>query len=136
MMTDVGEFHEKFGLQNTNYEGAGPTGLELDPTLLKFRRDFLLEELDEFAVSMHNNDLPGMADALVDIVYVALGTAHLLGLPWQTLWDDVQRANMAKERAAADGSNSVRNSPWDVVKPEGWVGPETAQILRDYGFDV
>jgi predicted HAD superfamily Cof-like phosphohydrolase len=77
-----------------------------------------------------------MADALIDLVYVAMGTAHLLGLPWEALWNEVQIANMRKVRAAADASDSKRGSAFDVVKPPGWQPPNIKRILENYGWTV
>lgn len=141
--SDVGDFHEKFGLPVVREQGPqslgfgpGPTGAENNEELMQFRIKFMEEELLEFIKGFEEGDIAQMADALADLQYVVLGTAHILGLPWQALWDDVQRANMTKERAAADGSNSKRGSSFDVVKPEGWVGPETHEILRANGFDL
>lgn len=134
---DVGDFHVKFNLPAVEgYWLAKPTGLENDEALMAFRTKFLDEELDEFKKGRDEGDVAQMADALIDLVYVALGTAHFLGLPWDSLWEDVQRANMTKVRAAADGSDSKRGSAFDVVKPPGWQGPNTNSILRDYGFEV
>jgi len=133
---DVGDFHQKFGLDNTTHLLAGPRDVPLQGELIQFRMKFLQEELAEFEEGMAEGDLAKMADALVDLAYVAFGTAHVLGLPWQALWDDVQRANMTKERAAADGSNSLRNSSFDVIKPAGWRPPETQRVLEDHGFDL
>ena len=73
-------------------------------------------------------------DALLDLNYVSHGTAHLLGYPWQIGWNAVQSANMAKERAASDGSNSKRGSSFDVVKPAGWTPPNIQKILDDHGW--
>jgi len=134
---DVGEFHRKFGLPRVKpFEMPHPTNLHMDPAVMDFRFKFLQEELKEFKEGMEAEDIVGMADALIDLVYVAMGTAHMLGLPWQELWDDVQRANMSKERAAEDGSNSKRGSGLDVIKPEGWRGPHGASILKRHGFDI
>lgn len=141
---DVGEFHEKFGLprveERRNYAGEYPNEpgpREVDPELLAFRVKFLQEELAEFMQGIEEGvDHVQMADALVDLVYVAMGTAHLLGYPWERLWADVQAANMRKVRAASDGSDSKRGSAWDVVKPPGWQPPMTQYILRAFGFDV
>lgn len=127
---DVGNFHEKFNLP-TSFE---PWIRDWDPELIEFRIRFMQEELDEFKEGVESINDAKMADALIDLVYVALGTAHLLGYPWQELWEDVQRANMTKVRAQSDGSDSKRGSGWDVVKPEGWVGPSTWEILEKYGF--
>jgi len=112
---DVGDFHEKFSLPNFTNHGGVPH--ELDLSALQFRMNFMLEELREYAEAngfslvnigqglefvrvkaKHKVDLPLAADALIDLAYVVLGTAQLHHLPWQELWDEVQRANMAKER--------------------------------------
>jgi predicted HAD superfamily Cof-like phosphohydrolase len=132
---DVGNFHEKFALDNTTHQDTGQRS-PMDPELLDFRLKFLKEELEEFETGMEEEDHEQMFDALLDLVYVAMGTAHLLGYPWQEGWDLVQRANMAKERAAADGSNSKRGTQWDVVKPPGWTPPAIGGLLERHGFDV
>jgi len=133
---DVGAFHEKFGLPNTQALGAGPINYVNLEGMLEFRKNFLQEEFDEFVEGLEEQDMGKMADALIDLVYIAMGTAQMLGLPWDELWDDVQAANMRKVRAAPDGSNSKRSSSLDVVKPAGWVGPDTNGILKAHGFEV
>lgn len=122
---DVGAFHRKFDLPVTT--DGRPR--EIDSDLIGFRWRFLIEELGEFFDGMADNDHAQMFDALIDLVYVALGTAHLLNYPWQRGWDAVQAANMGKIRAARDGSDSKRGSGWDVVKPDGWQPPDIAAIL-------
>lgn len=131
---DVGRFHRKFGLDNAETNGSGPR--EWDQHMIDFRTEFLKEELIEFMVAEEQRDHARMFDALLDLVYVALGTAHLLGYPWQEGWNEVQAANMSKLRAAADGSDSKRGSSLDVVKPEGWTDPDIANVLRLHGFEI
>ena len=119
---DVVAFSRKFGL-------AAPEGPTLlDAETAEYRRRFLHEELDEYVLAYQSGDLAGAADALVDLVYVALGTAYLMGLPWQELWDEVQRANMAKRRAIS-ADESKRGSKLDVVKPVGWTPPDIEGVL-------
>jgi predicted HAD superfamily Cof-like phosphohydrolase len=146
---DVGDFHRKFGLPAVgDISSNSVRPHEITPETRDVRLRFLLEELEELANGygfdlqwhlepMHDKleqDLPGIADALVDLAYVTYGTAHLHGLPWPALWADVQRANMTKERAKVDGSNSRRSSALDVIKPEGWTGPHTLEILMEAGW--
>jgi len=105
---DVGDFHAKFGLDHVmcNREetcaSPGPDPRQISAELREFRLIFLEEELRELREAYTAEDLPGIADALVDLVYVALGTAHLHGFPFDELWAEVQRANMAKERCLID----------------------------------
>lgn len=119
---DVGKFHKKFDLPRLG-DGRSPTLLEEDD--LEFRVKFMQEELNEFVRDHAANDLEGSADALADLVYVALGTAHLMGLPLDEVWRAVQRANMTKVRAeSADDPLSTRKHRLDVVKPPGFVPPD------------
>lgn len=121
---DVQAFHEKFGLPRP----LAP--VQLDADTAKFRVNFMCEELVEFQEALRTNDLAKQADALVDLVYVAMGTVVMMGLPWQALWDEVQRANMSKVRADhADDPRSARRHSLDVVKPVGWVPPDIEGAL-------
>lgn len=128
---DVGNFHERFGLDNVTHRGAGPRAVP--PDLLKFRIEFMHEELREFEDAAAVGDQAKMADALIDLVYVALGTAHVYGFPWHLLWNEVQRANMTKERATRETA-SARGGEWDVVKPSDWKPPDIESVLAEYGF--
>ena len=62
---------------------------------------------------------------------------NITPLCWQECWDEVQRANMTKERVLAGGvdSRSKRGHTLDVVKPEGWTGPQLLPILRKHGYE-
>jgi dCMP deaminase len=121
---DVDAFHEKFGLPR----GGQPH--VLDPDQLQFRVRFMQEELDEFVACSTTGDLPGAADGIADLVYVALGTAVMMGIPMDDVWREVQRANMSKVRAnGADDERSTRKHSLDVVKPEGWRPPDVAGAI-------
>jgi predicted HAD superfamily Cof-like phosphohydrolase len=125
---DVSIFHKKFGLPHL---GDGDPPRLLGGADFHFRRRFLEEELTELVEAQTAGDLAGVADALVDLVYVAMGTAHLMGLPFDELWAEVQRANLSKERATgADDPRSKRANHLDVVKPEGWVAPDVEGVIR------
>jgi len=122
-MNDIKAFHEKFGLENLDPE---PKRLGTDEAT--FRIKFMQEELDEFAAAEREGNLEDMADALVDLVYVALGTAYLMGIPFDACWQEVQWANMRKVRAES-AADSKRGSKFDVVKPEGWEAPDLRPLL-------
>jgi predicted HAD superfamily Cof-like phosphohydrolase len=115
---DVKHFHEFFGI---GYEGP----VRQLPPELKWRDDFLLEELTELKEAREAGDLAKQFDALIDLVYVALGTAYLQGFPWQNGWYAVHYANMMKRRAV-DGEGRGTN---DIRKPEGWKAPDIERIL-------
>lgn len=124
MVEDIKAFHQRFKL-------PGPQAPEFlgDKELFDFRVGFMREELEEFVEAYNRGDLPEAADALIDLVYVAMGTAYMMGLPWDELWNDVQRANMTKVRAEHP-THSKRGTTYDVVKPPGWVPPQSATIIE------
>lgn len=122
---DIKSFNEKFGL--ICHGLGGP--VHLTKRKLRERFECMYEELNEFQTAVDIQDLEQQADALIDLVYFAIGTAVMLNLPWQNLWDDVHRANMAKERGVTKRGHKV-----DMIKPDGWVGPRTAEILGAHGY--
>jgi len=144
---DVGKFHKRFGLP-TSESLRKPTYLRREAIMFRLR--FLFEELGELAdaygiqaivelkpkidAGLDFQDMPKIADSLIDLAYVVHGTAHMHGLPWDKLWQEVQRANMLKERARTDGLNSTRSSSLDVVKPEGWKPPRIEDVLLRAGW--
>lgn len=92
------------------------------PTLLsqeqaRPRADWMLEEINEF---IDAETIAQQADAMIDLIYFALGTLVNMGVQPQPIFDIVQEANMAK--VWADGKPHYR-SDGKVVKPEGWEDP-------------
>lgn len=116
---DIEDFHVKFGLTY-----AGPPR-RLPDDLATFRSGFLQEELNEYNAAFTKVD---QLDALVDLVYVALGTAYLQGFDFREAWRRVHAANMLKVRAT-HASQSARNSTADVVKPDGWQKPNLIDLV-------
>lgn len=123
MFKDIKEFHLKFGLTY-----AGPPKA-LDKQAATFRMDFMDEELCEYVKATSEGDLEGQLDALVDLVYVALGTAYMQGFDFEEAWRRVHAANMQKVRANKL-SDSKRGSLYDVVKPEGWTPPDLSDLVK------
>lgn len=126
MWNDIEEFHHKFRL---DYGGA-PRPLPWD--LAQFRIKFMQEELDEYAAAYEADDSlwarEQMLDALVDLVYVALGTAYLHGFNFAEAWRRVQVANMSKVRVE-NAADSKRGSSFDVIKPAGWTPPSHIDLV-------
>lgn len=116
MLRDVADFHELILGVNAPAE---PSLVSQEYCLERMR--FMHEELTEFAEASSTGDIVGVADALADIVYVALGTAYKMGLPFDDIWRAVQYANMQKVKGVTKRGNAI-----DAVKPAGWVGPEAA----------
>lgn len=118
MWTDIEEFHNKFGITQSEVPGFH------SPEMMEFRLKFLQEELNEFGDAVAAEDLTKAFDALIDLVYVALGTAYSCNFPFEDGWEHVHDANMLKQRVKKK-SASKRDSEYDIIKPKGWVSPET-----------
>ena len=123
MVKQIEAFHAKFNLS----EPGEPRLLSAD--VAKFRIVCLKEEIAEFEEAVANQDLAGAFDALIDLAYFTLGTAHVMNLPWEEGWDRVHDANMAKVRAARP-ADSKRGSGFDVVKPSGWTPPILDDLVK------
>ena len=78
--------------------------------------------------------MPEFFDALIDLIYVASGTLNLCNAPSEILWKDVQIKNMQKVRATKD-TVGKRGSTFDVVKPEGFIGPVPEKIIEFFSSD-
>jgi predicted HAD superfamily Cof-like phosphohydrolase len=113
----VREFHNAFGHPVADL----PT--LLPPDRLAARIKWKLEEIQELKDATTVED---QADALIDLMYFALGTMVEIGVQPEQLFDIVQRANMAK--VWPDGSVHHREDR-KIIKPPGWVAPEP--LLRE-----
>jgi len=133
--TRVQEFHRKFklpdGHQDEDYIIDG-----LSMGAMHFRAGFLREEVTEFVEASHAGNRVEAFDALLDLVYVAYGTAMMMGITegqWDRGFRIVHNCNMRKERATSV-EQSKRGSSLDVIKPEGWLGPEsTLKVILEKG---
>lgn len=144
-MEDIEEFQMKFGLF---YDGPARN---LTGELGTFRENFLQEEIDEYSASReaiaymaeqplvdrgeYTFQLDKQLDALVDLVYVALGNAQLQGFDFVTAWKRVHAANMKKVRAKV-ASDSKRGTAFDVVKPPGWEAPSHMDLVEVNDYEV
>lgn len=95
----------------------------------ELRVKLLQEELDELKQANEDGDIIEVADALVDIMYVLLGTACEYGLvdKMEEMWDLVHNNNMNK--LWPDGTVHKR-SDGKVIKPEGFVKVELKTLFQ------
>lgn len=95
---------------------------------IELRCKLIDEEINlELLPAMEFGDLPGVADAIADSIYVLVGTALEYGIPLDRVWDAVQAANMAKVDPLT--GKVIKRADGKVLKPEGWTPPDIAGIL-------
>lgn len=119
-----------------------------------------ISEVAELAEALRDQDAAGVLDAVVDTIYIALGTANTYDLPIGDGWLAVHRANMAKflpcpecgdekgapawvtdtDFAPDDGKAcptcrghrvvAELNAQGKVEKPAGWTPPDMRAVIE------
>lgn len=116
---DINDMHNHYGF----HESMKTLSPEMLREYVKFRLNFIKEELNEGFEAAENGDSEEIVDALIDICVVAIGTLDLYNVDSYKAWDEIHKANMNKER----GVKASRPNPFglpDLIKPAGWVGPD------------
>lgn len=98
---------------------------------LTFANAALQEEIKEFNNAVNVGDVLDAADALIDLIYFALGRLVEMGVPAVAVMDEVHRANMGKQRGEL--SKRPGSLGYDAVKPAGWRAPDHTLLL---GFSL
>jgi len=100
---------------------------------IKLRKDLVIEELGEFVLAIDRvtvaqslENKAELLDAIIDSIYVLMGTAIAFGLPFDFAFDMVHHANMSK--LGPDGAPILREDG-KVLKPEGWQPAKLNELL-------
>lgn len=94
---------------------------------INLRHALLREEFRELQYAMNNDDLVEIADGLVDLIYVAIGTALEYGIDLPAVWREIHDSNMRK---VDPETGKVRHrEDGKVLKPDGWQPPDVAGAL-------
>ena len=114
---DIYDMHSKYGV----HEAVDAMDNETLRKYLSFRINFLQEELDELKANQNNPE--EIVDALIDLCVVAIGTLDAFNVNSYAAWTEVFRANMQKEVGVKASRPNPLGLP-DLIKPEGWKGPD------------
>ena len=90
--------------------------------VLKVRLRHMREELQELEDAIEAEDEYGVWDALVDLMYLAVGTVFMIKMPFYECFNRVHAANMRKI-ACETPEQSKRGELPDVYKPSDWESP-------------
>ena len=115
-----------------NREIIGTEQPKVPTTLNRERLLFALiamyEELHEFTLASNQNNVAEQIDAMIDLIYFALGRCYEIGISkeaFMACWNLVQQKNMAKKRGIKN-----RGTEQDACKPEGWTSPDLNEVLN------
>lgn len=109
----VRDFQRKFGQPDADK----PTVLSEDRR--NERYEYMQEELTEFLFAKTVVD---QADAMIDLIYLAIGTLVELGVKPEKLFEIVHNANMSK--LWPDGKVHTNPENGKIIKPPTFVRPE------------
>lgn len=121
-LDDVYEFHAAAGFDIP----SSPTPMPRE--LSEYRERLLREEFREVMEVLHSGDNERIAGELVDLVYVAVGTALFAGVPIDRVWERVHAANMSKADPATGAM--IVDAAGKVRKPEGWAPANISDLCR------
>ena len=92
----------------------------------RLRQNLLDEEIWEYWRAEADNDIVEIADALTDIVYIAVGTAIAYGIPFDNVFSEVHRSNMSK---LDKEGNPIYREYGKVMKVENYEPPNIRKVL-------
>jgi predicted HAD superfamily Cof-like phosphohydrolase len=137
LFDDVREFHLKMDLpvhpmSPSTVTMASSTVLTpprfLTQPELEHRLAFIREELAEYEEAHAAKDLAACLDALVDLAYVVLGSAHYHHFPFDPAWSLVHAANLTKIPGPSQRFGR------DALKPPDFRPPDHLPLLRAAGY--
>jgi hypothetical protein len=115
---DIHDMHAFYGM----HEKFADFDEEKKKLFLKFRAEFIQEELNELKENIAIQNPEEIVDALIDICVVAIGTLDAFEIDSHKAWNEVLRANMQKQVGVKEGRPNPLNLP-DLMKPDGWEPP-------------
>jgi len=118
---DIQDMQYKYGVHKWIHDNKDVT--DNLRKYLEFRIDFLQEELSETEAALVNMDAEEIVDGLIDLCVVAIGTLDAFGVDPYKAWDEVLKANLAKEVGVKPSRPNPLGLP-DLIKPEDWEGPD------------
>lgn len=115
----VQEFHDALGVP----VGCDCAKGRLNRDRSELRATLIEEEAKETVDALRSRLIVPTIDGLCDVLVVTYGTACEMGIDLEQYFLEVHLSNMAK------AGGPVREDG-KVLKPEGWVGPDIAGILK------
>jgi len=122
MSGDYQEHVEQFMMQ-----GEQEFPQSIDSEMASLYMSLITEEYNETWEAFHNKDLVEVADGLADMVWVIMGMASVLNIPFDAVWNEVRASNMSK---FVDGK-VVKNEDGKIMKPDGYFRPNIAKVIYD-----
>jgi predicted HAD superfamily Cof-like phosphohydrolase len=120
----IDEFHKAFKIHSESVPTIP------DTATVQLRYKLALEELQEFMDACQVEDPVKVFDALVDQLYILLGTAHVFGMAdaLKEGFKEVHRSNMTK---LDENGKPVYREDGKVIKSHLYEKPDLATVLGE-----
>ena len=121
-ISQVKEFQLAFG------QGIEESNFIIESSRAVLRQNILQEEVNELWDASIQGDIVEVADAIVDCMYILLGTAHEFGIADRLVacFNEVHRSNMSKLDV---NGKPVYRADGKVIKGEFYSKPDLASII-------
>jgi predicted HAD superfamily Cof-like phosphohydrolase len=114
----VHEFHKVFNLPISD------APKELERERVELRAKWMNEEISEL---LEARDIVDQVDAVVDLIYFAVGVFVEMGIDGSKAFELVHQANMRK---LDQNGRPIYNEEGRVIKPDEWTSPR--EIIRQW----
>lgn len=119
----LGEFHRAFHVFTQREPGTKAVPQDVQDLRFNLHE----EELEELADAVAADEIIEIADALGDIIYVAVGTALTYGIEIEPVIAEIHRSNMTK--LDKDGT-PIFQKDGEVLKGPNFEEPDIAGVLN------
>jgi predicted HAD superfamily Cof-like phosphohydrolase len=121
-ISQVKEFQLAFG------QGVEENNFIIESSRAVLRQNILQEEVNELWDASIQGDIVEVADAIIDCMYILLGTAHEFGIADRLVacFNEVHRSNMSKLDV---NGKPVYRADGKVIKGEFYSKPDLASII-------
>lgn len=122
LIKDLNDFHFACDVSEFGFFENVPENIR------KLRLNLLEEEFNEYKKWEKENDEMQIADAIADMIYIAVWTARVYWIPLDEVWEEVQRANM--DKVDKKTWKVRKREDWKVLKPDWWIWPQIEKVIK------
>ena len=119
---DVEQFMDACGQPVLYASERGPENFTEQAELYK---NLIVEEFHETIAAFADKDIVEVADGLADMVWVIMGLASTLDIPFNKVWDEVKASNMSK---VVEGK-VIRREDGKILKPDTYFKPNIRKAM-------
>jgi len=75
------------------------------------------------------DEIAPVVDGLIDLIYVAAGMLHSMGIDANAAWNEVQLSNMSK--VDRESGKVLKRDDGKVLKPDSYFPPDLVRVVKE-----